>query len=70
MSCECGDFCLSEAIRTLTVSAPSPSNTHRVRLGVGVGGGVVLDSHANDECAETLFKAKFLTVAEPMAWVS
>ncbi len=68
MSCECGDFCLSEAIRTLTVSAPSPSNTRRGRL--GVGGGVVLDSHANDECAETLFKAKFLTVAEPMAWVS
>ncbi|WP_172178992.1 chorismate-binding protein [Paraburkholderia elongata] len=64
----CGDFCLSVAIRTITISAPSPSNTRRGRL--GVGGGIVLDSHAKDEHAETLLKARFLTETEPMAWVN
>jgi para-aminobenzoate synthetase / 4-amino-4-deoxychorismate lyase len=59
-----GDFCLSVAIRTLTLDAPA--NGTRVRHGsMGVGAGIVLDSVAADEYAECQLKARFLTDADP-----
>jgi len=60
-----GDFCLSVAIRTLTLGAPA-DDAGGVRRGtMGVGGGIVLDSVAADEYAECRLKAKFLTGADP-----
>ena len=61
----CGDFCLSVAIRTLTLG-PLADDAGGVRRGtMGVGGGIVLDSVADDEYAECRLKAKFLTDADP-----
>jgi para-aminobenzoate synthetase / 4-amino-4-deoxychorismate lyase len=66
-----GDFCLSVAIRTLTLAAAPGAGTDRrdlqgLRRGtMGVGGGIVLDSVAADEYAECRLKAKFLTGADP-----
>ncbi|WP_116136638.1 aminodeoxychorismate synthase component I [Trinickia diaoshuihuensis] len=60
----CGDFCLSVAIRTLTLDAPTGAGGTR-RGTMGVGGGIVLDSVALDEYAECRLKAKFLTDADP-----
>ncbi|MGE8488724.1 MAG: aminodeoxychorismate synthase component I [Paraburkholderia nemoris] len=60
---DCGDFCLSVAIRTLTLS-PS-TQTGRLEGKMGVGAGIVLDSVAADEYAECQLKASFLTGAEP-----
>ena len=60
----CGDFCLSVAIRTLTLDpAPRRSSTYRGTLGIGAG--IVLDSVAADEYAECQLKARFLTEADP-----
>ncbi|SDQ29628.1 para-aminobenzoate synthetase / 4-amino-4-deoxychorismate lyase [Paraburkholderia fungorum] len=59
----CGDFCLSVAIRTLTLSR-SPQ-TGALRGTMGVGAGIVLDSVAADEYAECQLKASFLIGAEP-----
>jgi para-aminobenzoate synthetase/4-amino-4-deoxychorismate lyase len=61
---ESGDFCLSVAIRTLTLSARSP-RPGQWQGEMGVGAGVVLDSVAADEFAECQLKASFLTGAEP-----
>ncbi|WP_206951225.1 chorismate-binding protein [Trinickia acidisoli] len=62
----CGDFCLSVAIRTLTLGAAEPGGDTGTRRGtMGVGGGIVLDSVAADEYAECRLKAKFLTGADP-----
>ncbi|RQR67275.1 aminodeoxychorismate synthase component I [Burkholderia sp. Bp9126] len=59
----CGDFCLSVAIRTLTLDAAAASGR---RVGtMGVGAGIVLDSVAADEYAECELKARFLTDADP-----
>ncbi|WJF89767.1 bifunctional anthranilate synthase component I family protein/class IV aminotransferase [Paraburkholderia bonniea] len=59
----CGDFCLSVAIRTLTLEAPGPRG---LRCGtLGVGAGIVLDSRAVDEYQECQLKASFLTDADP-----
>ncbi|TDY25308.1 para-aminobenzoate synthetase/4-amino-4-deoxychorismate lyase [Paraburkholderia sp. BL6665CI2N2] len=60
---DCGDFCLSVAIRTLTLS-PS-KQTSQLEGKMGVGAGIVLDSVAADEYAECQLKASFLTGAEP-----
>ncbi|HEY2020717.1 bifunctional anthranilate synthase component I family protein/class IV aminotransferase [Paraburkholderia sp.] len=60
----CGDFCLSVAIRTLTLAA-QPGGTASLRGTMGVGAGIVLDSVAADEYAECRLKARFLTGAEP-----
>lgn len=61
----CGDFCLSVAIRTLTLG-PAEAEAGAVRRGaMGVGGGIVLDSVAADEYAECRLKARFLTGADP-----
>lgn len=64
----CGDFCLSVAIRTLTLDAPPASASagdDRRRGTMGVGAGIVLDSVAADEYAECELKARFLTDADP-----
>lgn len=72
----CGDFCLSVAIRTLTVDADGVGNdtddtgtaiavAGRRRGTMGVGAGIVLDSVAADEYAECELKARFLTDADP-----
>ncbi|MGH8780579.1 aminodeoxychorismate synthase component I [Paraburkholderia sp.] len=60
----CGDFCLSVAIRTLTLDAPGRAEGER-RGTLGVGAGIVLDSVAADEYAECRLKARFLTDADP-----
>jgi para-aminobenzoate synthetase / 4-amino-4-deoxychorismate lyase len=57
-----GDFCLSVAIRTLLLGPPA--NARRAAT-LGVGGGIVLDSEAGDEFAETQAKARFLTTMDP-----
>ncbi|TKC91086.1 aminodeoxychorismate synthase component I [Trinickia terrae] len=59
----CGDFCMSVAIRTLELAAPSAQGLRRGTM--GVGGGVVLDSVAADEYTECRLKASFLTGADP-----
>ncbi|WP_297354989.1 bifunctional anthranilate synthase component I family protein/class IV aminotransferase [Paraburkholderia sp.] len=59
-----GDFCLSVAIRTLTLDAPDSATGTR-RGSMGVGAGIVLDSVAADEHAECQLKARFLTDADP-----
>ncbi|EIF28435.1 aminodeoxychorismate synthase, component I [Burkholderia sp. Ch1-1] len=59
----CGDFCLSVAIRTLTLSRSAQNGQLKGRMGIGAG--IVLDSVAADEYAECQLKARFLTNAEP-----
>ncbi|WP_454874769.1 aminodeoxychorismate synthase component I [Paraburkholderia xenovorans] len=59
----CGDFCLSVAIRTLTLSRSAQNGQLEGRMGIGAG--IVLDSVAADEYAECQLKARFLTNAEP-----
>ncbi|WP_409970362.1 aminodeoxychorismate synthase component I [Piscinibacter sp.] len=54
----CGDFCLSVAIRTLTLGE-SCSGLAPARLGIGAG--IVIDSEADAEYEECLLKARFLT---------
>ncbi|HJV25824.1 MAG TPA: aminodeoxychorismate synthase component I [Aromatoleum sp.] len=54
----CGDFCLSVAIRTLTLGA---AHGHLRRGQMGVGAGIVIDSTAPEEFAECALKARFLT---------
>ncbi|MBN3806717.1 bifunctional anthranilate synthase component I family protein/class IV aminotransferase [Paraburkholderia sp. Ac-20336] len=64
----CGDFCLSVAIRTLTLSPSAQTQAGDAacfRGSMGIGAGIVLDSVAADEHAECQLKARFLTGAEP-----
>ncbi|WP_322081924.1 bifunctional anthranilate synthase component I family protein/class IV aminotransferase [Burkholderia sp. BCC1972] len=68
----CGDFCLSVAIRTLTLDVADTdtdidmAGSATRHLGtMGVGAGIVLDSVAADEYAECELKARFLTDADP-----
>ncbi|MBQ0944800.1 aminodeoxychorismate synthase component I [Ideonella sp. 4Y16] len=58
-----GDFCLSVAIRTLTLQAPDAQGARALRLGVGAG--IVQDSVAADEFEECRLKARFLTALDP-----
>ena len=58
----CGDFCLSVAIRTLTLGEEL-GGLRPTRLGVGAG--IVLDSRAADEFDECRLKARFLTSVAP-----
>jgi para-aminobenzoate synthetase / 4-amino-4-deoxychorismate lyase len=58
-----GDFCLSVAIRTLTLGAEAGDGTRPARLGIGAG--IVLDSVAADEFEECLLKGRFLTGLDP-----
>jgi para-aminobenzoate synthetase / 4-amino-4-deoxychorismate lyase len=57
-----GDFCLSVAIRTLTLGEEA-EGLRPLRLGVGAG--IVQDSVAADEFEECLLKARFLTALDP-----
>jgi len=57
-----GDFCLSVAIRTLTLGPPHQGLRP---LSLGVGAGIVHDSVAADELAECRLKASFLTGLDP-----
>jgi para-aminobenzoate synthetase/4-amino-4-deoxychorismate lyase len=57
-----GDFCLSVAIRTLTLG-PERGGLRAGRLGIGAG--IVLDSVAEDEYAECQLKGRFLTGLDP-----
>ena len=58
-----GDFCLSVAIRTLTLGAEAGDGTRAARLGIGAG--IVLDSVAADEFEECRLKGRFLTGLDP-----
>ena len=58
----CGDFCLSVAIRTLTLGRES-AGLRPARLGIGAG--IVADSRADDEFEECRLKARFLTGLDP-----
>ncbi len=58
----CGDFCLSVAIRTLTLGA-EVRGLRPARLGIGAG--IVADSRADDEFDECRLKARFLTGLDP-----
>jgi para-aminobenzoate synthetase/4-amino-4-deoxychorismate lyase len=60
---DCGDVCLSVAIRTVELTAPFAAGQRRGKM--GVGGGIVLDSIAADEYAECQLKARFLTGVAP-----
>ncbi len=57
-----GDFCLSVAIRTLTLG-PCQQGSRAATL--GVGSGIVLDSDSAQEFQETRLKARFLTALDP-----
>ncbi len=57
-----GNFCLSVAIRTLVLGAAQAGRRPAL---MGVGGGIVLDSVAADEYAETQTKTRFLTEMDP-----
>ena len=58
----CGNFCLSVAIRTLTLG-PESQGLRPARLGIGAG--IVADSRADDEFEECRLKARFLTGLDP-----
>ena len=58
----CGDFCLSVAIRTLTLG----QEVHGLRPArLGIGAGIIADSRADDEFDECRLKARFLTGLDP-----
>ena len=58
----CGDFCLSVAIRTLTLGR----EVHGLRPArLGIGAGIIADSRADDEFDECRLKARFLTGLDP-----
>jgi para-aminobenzoate synthetase/4-amino-4-deoxychorismate lyase len=57
-----GDFCLSVAIRTLTLGDEAEGLRP---LRIGVGAGIVSDSRADDEFDECRLKARFLTGLDP-----
>ncbi len=59
----CGDFCLSVAIRTVTLAAEEEGGLWPGRMGVGAG--IVIDSRAADEFEECALKARFLTALDP-----
>jgi len=58
-----GDFCLSVAIRTLTLGGENSEGLRPLRLGIGAG--IVIDSRADDEFEECRLKARFLTGLDP-----
>jgi para-aminobenzoate synthetase / 4-amino-4-deoxychorismate lyase len=58
----CPDFCLSVAIRTLTLGAVHQGKRPAL---FGVGAGIVADSNAADELAECQLKARVLTGLDP-----
>lgn len=63
----CGNFCLSVAIRTLTLGTTAPGQSPRASVSgcLGIGAGIVSDSRAAAEYDECQLKARFLTDLEP-----
>ena len=62
----CGDFCLSVAIRTLTLQQGAVGGHSAGGEGrMGVGAGIVIDSRAEEEFEECALKARFLTGLDP-----
>lgn len=61
----CAPFCLSVAIRTLTLDASGDAEPEIRHGRMGVGAGIVLDSVAADEYEECYLKARFLTGLDP-----
>lgn len=62
----CGDFCLSVAIRTLTLQRRADAAQGAGWDGrMGVGAGIVIDSQAEEEFEECALKARFLTGLDP-----
>ncbi|MDI3514468.1 MAG: para-aminobenzoate synthetase / 4-amino-4-deoxychorismate lyase [Rhodocyclaceae bacterium] len=65
----CGDFCLSVAIRTLTLERRAEGGEGDEGAGcdgrMGVGAGIVIDSRAEEEFEECALKARFLTGLDP-----
>lgn len=63
----CPNAVLSVAIRTLALTPGSAHTPARpdVRVTLGVGGGIVLDSQAEDEWAESALKARFAQSTDP-----
>ena len=59
----CGDFCLSVAIRSITLDPPDECGLRTGRMGVGAG--IVIDSRADEEFEECQLKARFLTELDP-----
>lgn len=59
----CGAFCLSVAIRTLTLAPCAADGTRAFTLGIGAG--IVHDSVAADEYDECRLKARFVTGLDP-----
>jgi para-aminobenzoate synthetase/4-amino-4-deoxychorismate lyase len=57
-----GDFCLSVAIRTIVLGAQEAG---RRTATLGVGNGIVIDSDAAEEFAETLAKTRYLRDMDP-----
>ncbi len=61
-----GNFCLSVAIRTITLGPEAGRDTPGLRAAtLGIGAGIVLDSVAADEWAECWLKSHFLSRAAP-----
>ncbi|MCB1888946.1 MAG: aminodeoxychorismate synthase component I [Rhodocyclaceae bacterium] len=58
----CGDFCLSVAIRTVTLDAATDG---LARGQLGIGAGITIDSRAGEEYEECVLKARFLTGLDP-----
>lgn len=59
----CGDFCLSVAIRTLTLRPDQSSGLWQGEMGIGAG--IVIDSEADAEFEECRLKGRFLTGLTP-----
>ena len=58
----CGNFCLSVAIRTITLGEPQ----HGLWPGrMGIGAGITIDSDAAEEYRECVLKARFLSSSDP-----
>ena len=57
-----GDFCLSVAIRTLVLGAEHAGRRPAL---LGVGNGIVMDSNASEEFAETRAKTRYLRDMDP-----
>ena len=57
-----GDFCLSVAIRTIVLGAEQAG---RRSATLGVGNGIVMDSDAAEEFAETQTKTRYLRAMDP-----
>ncbi|MCP5308926.1 chorismate-binding protein [Cognatazoarcus halotolerans] len=63
LGARCGDFCLSVAIRTLTLQPDASPGLWQGEMGIGAG--IVIDSDADEEFDECRLKGHFLTGLAP-----